>query len=401
MSANSETHGSRATVILNRVMNSRWKTPLIAAVSATVAATALLAALGFWNVDSPRYWRHPAQATIFFGARHAPTSFIAPLTRLALRTHVVGTTYAETEEAATLFEKVGEHKAASLLWLSLVRIDANSNNPDEALRHATLSQNATPNEKALTALVILNIKNSASRGRWISELQTNYPENELSQITMCLTRIQSFENAVPASCQKVNWILEKVTAGKNEYEKLSKQILNLPGEARLNIKKYEQEISDRNLKLVEYTSDLAELDRQKSDATTNAIIEIIIDLLPLPKKNDTLETFLSREGICLLPLVRWVCGAAALRPAFEAKKQHQEIDEHREIILRLISLNDQLKNYARKELEYWQSGKPMEKLKKAKSNVLPIFRDQVEETVSAGKGNAGLSLVEAISMATQ
>jgi hypothetical protein len=401
MSSNVEVRRSGLRVRLDSRINTQRKKLIVITASTIVATTSLLAVAGFWNPDSPRYWRRPAQATAFFGARHAPRSLVAPMTRLALRTHVAGTSYAEIEEAASLFENVGENKAASILWLSLVRMDVTSNKLDEAIRHATLSQTARPSEEALTALVSLNIKNSKSRGRWISELQTNYPENELSQVTLCLTQIESFDNAIPDPCQKVNWILEKATVSKNEYEKLSKQILNLPNEARLNIKKYEQEIADRNFKQGGYRSDLEEIDRQKSETVVNGVIGVIIELLPLPKAGDTLETYLSREGICLLPYVRWVCRAADLGPAFEAKKQYQQLDERRELILELIRLNDELSNYARQKIEYWRSSKPLEELKKAKSNILPTFQGDVEETISANKGNAGLSLDEAISMATQ
>lgn len=191
--------------------------------------------------------------------RRAPRSLTAPLTRRALRTHVAGTRYDEAEEAAALFEGIGENKAAALLRLGLVRVDATSDRLEQAVRHATLSQQDAPSEKALA--------------------------------TLCLAQLQSFGNAVPAVCQKVGWVSEKAASGKGEYEKLSAQLQNLPTEARANIRKHEQEIAEREAEQQGYRADLADIDRQKSEATADAVTGVIINLLPLPKSGATLESF--------------------------------------------------------------------------------------------------------------
>jgi len=323
------------------------------------------------------------------------------MTRLALRTHVEGTSDEEIEKAATLFESAGDNKAASLLWLSLARLNASSNKFEEAVRYATLSQYATPSENALAALVILNIKSSESSSRWISQLQANYPDNELSQVSLCLIQIESFENAIPPPCQRVNWILERATSSKQAYEKLSKQIQTLPNDARLNIKKYGQDLAKRAAERGKYQLDLEDIDRRKSEAVRDALIQGIIELLPLPQSGDTLETYLTREGICLMPGIRWVCAAGALSgPAFDMLNRRKQLDEPRELTLKLIGFNDYFTSLDQKQIAYWRSSKPLEELKAAKNDVLPTFRNNVTETISAKSGSVGLSFEEAISLVT-
>lgn len=396
MSTNIHVRRSALVINLHRLIDTRVKRLLLVAAGLLIIVSGLLAAAGFWSPDSPWYWRRPTQSALFFDARHAPRSLTAPLTRWALRTHAAGTRYDEAEEAAALFESVGENQAAALLRLGLVRIDATSDRLEQAVRHATLSQHDAPSEEALTALVVLTIKDAERRGRWVSELQTAYPEHELSQTALCLAQLQSFGDVVPASCLKVSWVSEKAASGKGEYEKLSAQIRNLPNEAQANIRKHEREIAEREAEQQGYRAELADIERRKSEATANGIIGVIIDLLPLPKSGDTLESYVSREGVCLLPYVRWFCAAGSLGPAFEAKKQHQRLDEYRKSVLELIRLNDELNGYDRRKIEYWRSGEPLEKLKKAQGALLPAFRAGVEETVSARRSTAGIPLDEAI-----
>ena len=396
MSTNIHARRNALGINLYRLIDTRVKRLVLIAVGLLAVVSGLLAAAGFWSPDSPRYWRRPAQSVLFFTARHAPRSLTAPLMRRALRTHAAGTRYDEAEEAAALFEGVGENRAAAQLRLGLVRVDATSDRLEQAVRHATLSQQDAPSEEALAALVVLTIKDAERRGQWASELQMAYPEHEMSLATLCLAQLQSFGNAVPVVCQKVGWVSEKAASGKGEYEKLSAQIRNLPNEARANIRKHEQEIAEREAEQQGYRADLADIDRQKSEATADAVTGVIINLLPLPKSGDTLESFVAREGVCLLPYVRWFCAAGSLGPAFDAKKRHQQLDEHRKIILELISLSDELNGYDRRNIEYWRSGAPLEKLKKAQGAILPAFRADVEETVSARRSTAGLPLDEAV-----
>lgn len=361
----------------------------------------LLWLIGFFTPESDYYFRRPVQSALFLVTRITPNSIVAPVARLALKSHPEGTTHDEAKEIAQLFGQIGENEDASQLWLALARLDAESDRNAEAIEHAISSQNSYPNENALMMLVALNIKDSEGRVQWIAELQKSYPENELSQAAFCLTQTKSFESAISPSCQKVGWIFEKTKASKSENDKLAKRIENLPNETALNIKKLEDSISNKEAKEEEYYSDLAEIDRQKSSAIADGIIGVIVDLLPIPKPGDDLETFVAREGICLLPYVRWVCRAASLGPAFDAKKKVEELNKSRENILELIGLNNGLINSDRQKINYWQSSKPLEELKKAKNEVLPKFQNDVMETVYAKKESIGVSITEAITLITQ
>lgn len=375
-----------------------FKGLLVLTVLTILPATGILAIAGFWNSESPRYWRNATQSVAFFGARHAPKRFTASITRWALRVNDVRTSYEELEEAALLFESSGQSESAAALWLALVRIDGTSNDTSQGLRHAALSHSSMPNERALEALLALTSPEDELRKRWSAELQTNYPDNDLSKITLCLTQLQSLEGPTPSSCQQLSWLLETVTSSQTEFAKLKERIRNLPDETQANIQKYEDEVADRDTKAYGYYLDVQAIERKKTDVKVKAVLQAV---LPLPKDGDTPGTYLAREGVCLLPIVRWVClAASSVESASEAQKELQQLDQQRASVEELIRLNNQLRQYATDQLEYWKSSKPLEELIEAKNNVLPKFQADVEKAIVEMRDNLGLSIEDAVLIAT-
>ena len=387
--ANKTTSGMNGVSIL--------KVTLIGATLAVSLSMGILALAGFWSIESPRHWRNATQSVFFFGARHAPKRFSASITGWALKINGVRTSYDELEESASLFEGSGQSKSAAAIWLALSRIDGASNNPGQAYHHALLSHSSSPNEKALEALVAYS-KDVESRNKWSAELQINYPNNDLSGITLCLTQLQSLEDSVPSSCEQINWLLEKVTASKTEFEELKQQILDLPEVAQANVEKYENEVSERDANAGQYYLDVQAIEQKKSEVKAKAVLQA---LLPIPKDGDTPESYVVREGICLLPVIRWACIAiSAGESAAEAQKELQQLDYQLQNVQELIRLNTELRRYAADQIEYWKSSQPFEELKEAKRNVLPKFQADVEKMIVEMRHSLGLSIEDAIYIAT-
>jgi len=357
----------------------------------------LLWGIGFWTPASFRYWRRPAQFALFSLAVVMPRSQKARVTRWALLTHVDGTTYEELEKAARLFESAGDNESASLLWLGLARLDAISSNFEAAELHAMLSQTAAPNERALVAIVVLNINNPDLRDPWINQLQTHYSNSELALVTQCLSQVNSFVVEAPASCKPVGWINEKATASKNKWDDLSNQIRSLPNRRKIEIKKLEEDITKQESDRAENVVELEAIDQEKRDAVVAAGLEAIINLLPLPQPGDTLEKYLVREGLCLLPWVRWICRTVDVGgPVFNAMQRLKAFDEQRALILRLIGYKNDFIHRDLDRIEYWRSSKPLEELQAEKGNVLPAFQNDVRQTISARRESVGMERNEAI-----
>lgn len=388
---------------LDMVINIWRKKRLRMIVITGVVTITLLAALGFWNADSARYWRRPAQSTLFFAARNAPRALVARLTRWALRTHVAGTTYAETEEAASLFERAGDGKAASALWLGLVRPDVASQNYDQAVRHAILSHNVVPNPNALVALVVLNENFLEARDHWISEIQSRYPDHELSRIFRGLEQLESFGNPLPASFEAVDWIHQKALSQQDEYQKISQQIEDLPNESARNIKQNETSIAklteEQEANQSKYVALSAEIDRLKREGTWDAVKEAVYNALPIPKAGDTWETYFAREGLCALPVIKWVCWLLDLKPFYELRKKQKELTESRDLVAEIWRLNRSLISHHKSDIKYWRSNEPLEKLVRARESLIPAFRSDVEQNVFERREQVGIPVLEAIAIA--
>ena len=118
-------------------------------------------------------------------------------------------------------------------------------------------------------------------------------------------------------------------------------------------------------------------------------------------RSDTPESYVVREGICLLPVIRWACIAiSAGESATEAQKELQQLDHQLQNVQELIRLNTELRRYAADQIEYWKSSQPLEELNEAKRNVLPKFQADVEKAIVERRHNLGLSIEDAVYIAT-
>jgi hypothetical protein len=381
-----------------------WRRVLIG-MSVAIITTVLLAVAGFWSPNSNWYWRRPTQAALLSGARHTPRRVSATLTQWALRAHTAGTTYEEAEEAATLFEGAGEATAASSLLLGLVRIDVASQQYDRAIRQATRSQKASSNSGALVALVVLHGDSEEERMGWVAALQAAHPEQEVSQVFWCLSQLQTLGNNLPQPCETVDWLRQRAQFGRAEYLRISQEIEALPRQAALKIKENEARIAEltkeENKHQSEYQSITAEIARLENEGWLDATGQAIIKALPLPKADDTLESYIAREGLCALPILRWLCRLDVIEPYLDLRQRQQQLKELRDLTAKVLSLTRGIIEDHRSDIKYWQSKEPLEKLTNERQELLPTFRAEVEQNISNRRPHVGLALEEAIAIASQ
>lgn len=362
----------------------------------------LLWAIGFWNSQSPRYWRRPAQSVAFFSARHTPSRWTGSLTRWALRMHIIGTTYDELEEAANNFARVKENDTAARLLLTLAREDILSGRETSALNNIKLAYTIYPSEEALADIVIMTAKSKESNESWVSELRARYPLHHLNSAFECAETIKSFAVRPTASCLSLSWISEKTSSKVMEYNQLTRQIADLPDVSRRKVKALELSVSLGESKNSYYYSQLADLDQEKTNLVLRKVGNVIWKLLPLPEPGDTFETWLAREAIvCKIPYIRFFCKAEAFTPLLDISKEQERIESDKSDIRYQISLNNNVLSRYRNDLSYWKSNKPFQELVTQRENLVHQFQDEIRQTVYTMKDQIGNSISEAIFYVTE
>lgn len=385
------------------LLRARWRTVLL--IVAIIATTGVFTKVGVWRPESPLYWRQCAQAAVLYAATHAPARFVARLTLTAIRTYPIGLSYGEMEQAAVLFDRVNEKEAASKLWLALTRLDIESNNVKRAQSHALLARNAHASEQAYISLINLT-RHSPEKRMFIAEFQTVYADHQLARAFGCLDALQSLDTEPPRACGTLDWVRQRAQAGREQYISLTEAIENLPIEAARNISEAQRAIlrltHDQSLLVNRHRTLVAELDDLEHNGAWAAGIEGAIKAtLPIPKPNDTLETWLTREGICLLPIVRWFCRVEDFTEPFaELQRKRQALTSERDNIAQKWRSNESTLHTSRASIKYWQSTEPLNKLVGARDALLPSFRKDVERAASNRYPKIGISTEEAITAVT-
>jgi hypothetical protein len=145
---------------------------------------------------------------------------------------------------------------------------------------------------------------------------------------------------------------------------------------------------------------MREIDEKKAQAAINGFGRFVWDLLPFPKSGDTWEKFLTREGLCALPIIRWFCALfSAGTAAEEVKSEWKRLEESRERLLELQQITSRLIDGDRERLTYWRSSSPLDDLTQKKNAIMPSFKSEVDETVFARRVEAAIPIAEAISIA--
>jgi hypothetical protein len=357
---------------------------------------------GFWNASSPRHWRHYCQSAMFAVAKRLPEraetrKTKAYLVRAALRTHKVGITTEELELSSKILADSGFPQEAASLLLALVRRDMQTYDVDAARAHAARSAELDEKESTLLTLILLNRGDIEARSRWVVKLQNGFPANEVSSAYYCLGAYRSLANPVPYHCRQLNWLQRIATARHNEYRRLEDAVASYPELAGREVQKLEAAIEERVADQMRYSNDLRGLQSEAAGLGFVAFLEAGLEMLPLPKKGDTVESFLVREGACALPYVRWACRLGAVGQAVDRMNiRKAAIAERVSNLAELVRLNDSLMGYDRDCIEEWRSGRKLEGFKRDLASQHGWLWLEVEGEVYQKIPPAGVDLEEAL-----
>jgi hypothetical protein len=123
-------------------------------------------------------------------------------------------------------------------------------------------------------------------------------------------------------------------------------------------------------------------------------------LLPLPQTGDTFETWLTREGICALPIIRWLRRASAMGDAFaKLQREREQWMQARDRAADEWRRNESTMSSCRSAIAYWRSEEPLARLVRARAALLPRFRTDVEATAFSHFTEIGIASSEALAMA--
>lgn len=375
-------------------------------IAALVAVSVGIAsAAGVWKPESPRYWREKAQTALLWLAGRAPEKYAGRVARAALRTHPQGVDYSDMESAAELFAKVGEKDAAATLWLGLAQVDAASGNPQQAESHVSRAAEATQSERAYLSGVVIHRYAAAKRAPWVAALRQHYPHHAVARAFSCVAELQSLEDALPGACFTGDWIGQRAANAKTEFARISSEIEQHPQNAAAKIREIQSDLesltaAQRPL-VSRYQALGAELDRlEKNGAWDAAGLGLLNAILPLPQPGDTFEIWLTREGICLLPGIRWFCRINALaQPFAKLQRDRERLTRERESAADDWRRNESAIASSRSSLNYWSSEAPLEELRKSRDGVLPGFRSGVEAALFARYTEVGIAPPHAIALA--
>ncbi|MBL8296181.1 MAG: hypothetical protein JNN08_30335 [Bryobacterales bacterium] len=378
---------------------------LLVAAAVILAVAVIPAKAGLWDPGSPHYWREIAQGALLNLADRAPNDYVVKVARLALQTHPQGVAYVEMEKAAHLFNRAGEKQVASALWLALARLESDSGSPERAEAHAVRARDASGSERAYLSGVLIHRDSPAKRTPWIEGLRVNYPNHEIARAFGCLAVLQSFEHGLPAACDSNDWIGQKSRTGIEEYVRISREIEHLPQQAAQQMAENQQALARLTAAQAplasKYHSLGAQLAKLEKDGHWEAAgTGLVRAFLPLPEPGDTFETWIAREGVCALPLIRWFCRAGALADAFaQLQKQRQNLIGQREAIAAEWRQNETAISSSRSTIAYWQSTEPLDKLIRARNGLLLEFRADVEKSAFSHYTEIGIKPSEAVTLA--
>jgi hypothetical protein len=327
--------------------------------------------VGFWNAKSGHYWRHHAQEGALWAAMKLPVyketiDWKAKLARYALRIHPVGVSNAEIEVAARLLQETRYPKEAAELLKVLVRREVAAFDYDSARKHAVLSYDLWSQESTLQDLIWLHRGDTEARGRWVAKLQASFPKNEIGLAYRCLSAYRSLASPPPVPCQRLTWVHNVAQDHHAEYTRLQQEITNYPQTSALAIQRLESETANYVGEIAGYDQQLVAIGKRADELGFDALGEFILEILPIPKANDTFESYAVREGLCSLPYVRVVCGLGAVVEVTERMDQRKAALEKKAAeTMKLRLLTYDVMGYKTKDIANWRSGAYLESFQRS------------------------------------
>jgi hypothetical protein len=371
---------------LTSLVDTRRKKIVATAAGVNVVLVAVLALLGLWDDDSPRYWRRLAQDVVLAAADRAPANRAPGLTRTALRVHRAGVTPAEMDRAAGIFLRAGDRASAARLHLGLVRANAAAGNLPAAMAHARRADQLAPGPEALGALVVLADPGTDAGRQAVAAMQARYPRSELSQAFDCVKRVTSFAVALPASCQAYPLTRQPAAAAVADHQRIERELAGLPQ------KRTEQIAWYGDWEIREYAAMQRASTELKRAGFLTAILESIWRTIAgmLPQSGERLSTWFWRNLFCSTR-IRWLCvlNDANLEPIVD------RMEERRSLKVELASAT-RAWGIAMDGLDYWNSSKPHDLLVSERATLASTFRGEVYTALKARRKTVGIDRDAAI-----
>jgi hypothetical protein len=382
-------------------MTRRKKWAVAVAVVGIGAVLAVFAA-GAGDAESPRYWRRHAQSVLLRGAEWLPAGELlrAPavgLTKASLRVLPRDVSGDELERAAGLLARRGEPATAATLWLGLSNLHFRNGDVNSSRARALRALRASRTEAALVSLVVLARSDPAQEARWIGELRDRAPGHELVVAAGCRDAILTFTADPPAICGAVGWVGEHARHGRREDRRIAREISELPARAAREVSAHEARIEGLSTEQLDLVRSYQALERELSGLGWRAAGEVLWDLSPFPREDDTLERYATREGVCRLPIVVWICGAAAVGEAKERMDERKAgIHARMAGLDRLYGLNESLIGISRERIAHWGSARPLEMLREERAGLIGRFRADLAEEAQRRYPEPGISVAAAL-----
>lgn len=387
-------------------------------VGLAAATAAALAGAGLWDTASPRYWRAQAQeaglAAAGWGLHQTRLRpYVPRMVRAALALHREGITPADAMLAAELLADAGEAAPAAMLHLGLAHQRQAEGLRASALAHARRADALQPGETSLLAVLLLHRAAGDAPGAWITQpaaawalsgmaaawqqLRERFPGHPLVQARLCTSGLQDFAVPPPAACAAVPWLAAPAAHGRREHARITAEIESLPRRAAAYVEMAERQQREQQARQAELRQQDQALAAERTQLPGRAFGQAVLGVLPLPQPGDTLERFITREGLCSLPLLRLLCRSGEVALAFNAMREGQQaIDAQRAALAAQYAQAGQAIADARDMASYWQSSRPLDSLLAERARLLPAFRRSADEATGQRFDRVGLPLEEAL-----
>jgi len=378
--------------------SSGWKKSLF--VAAAVAGTALILWLaGVWSADSPRYWRAIIQNTLLALAERTGQRVAVPLVHWSMRVHQEGITFEELSRAAEVLDRSDRKAQAAVLWLGLANGYAAADDKKAAIDVATRASRSSHSSGPAVALVMLHW-NSEQRHSALADLVRSWPNHEVVRALLCLGDLRSFDNEVPESCGRLEWVEQRARQARSEYARHVAELEVLPAAAAVKAVNAEHELAELERDLQSYAAKAAELTGERDSERLKSFFDAIGKgwLPEMPEADDTAGSYLARFLFCLT-IGRYLCAAKDVSEEIEAYSQYDvEWQERAKLLADLINATNVLVEPSQKQQRDWTSSGPFDRLVAARNAILPDFRSEIETQLQQRFTPIGVKPSEAIAL---
>ncbi|HLG54460.1 MAG TPA: hypothetical protein VI485_03960 [Vicinamibacterales bacterium] len=245
----------------------------------------------------------------------------------------------------------------------------------------------------LINLLVLNRHDQDGRAKWTMQLQESFPAEPLVAALRCLDDYDNLALDPPAACAEVDWALTRAQHRHREYTRLSRTIADYLSIAAEQIDKLQAEVDRYGWDQIKYRDELETLQRQASQLGWIAAGEFALDILPLPKSGDTLESYAVREGLCAVKWVNWVCAIGSAGNALSRMDQRKaELSARAKNLVDLINGAEWLAQYDRDRIQEWQSGKKLQDYKADLDNQHRWFWGELDNEIFRHCPELGLDI---------